>query len=133
VFCAIARSDAPAERLIEDERTVAFMDINPATRGHALVIPKHHYQDLLDTNPTDLAAAVTTAQRVARAAMESLQASGVNLVLASGAVAFQTVFHLHFHVIPRYPSDELRQPWIPTPGRVEEIREAASALRTAIQ
>jgi histidine triad (HIT) family protein len=133
VFCSIARGDAAAERLIEDERTVAFMDINPATRGHALVIPKHHCRDLIDANPTDLAATVTTAQRVARAAIDSLQASGVNLVVASGATAFQTVFHLHFHVIPRYPSDGLRQPWTPTPGRLEEIRETASALRTVIQ
>jgi histidine triad (HIT) family protein len=133
VFCAIARSDAAAERIIEDERTLAFMDINPATRGHALVIPKQHCRDLLDISPTDLAATVTTAQRLARAATESLQASGVNLVLASGAAAFQTVFHLHFHVIPRYPTDGLRRPWTPAPGHVEEIREAASALRTAIQ
>jgi len=132
VFCAIAAKRAAAEWLVEDERTVAFMDINPATRGHALVIPKDHWRDLLDVSPTDLAAMVTTAQRIARAAVESLQANGVNLVLASGAAAFQTVFHVHLHVIPRYPSDGVRQPWEPAPGDMKEVRETASALRTAI-
>ncbi len=133
VFCAIARGDAPSHLVHEDERTAAFMDINPATRGHALVIPKAHYQDIFDADPADVAAVATAAQLVARAARDSFAADGVNIVQANGTAAFQTVFHLHFHVIPRYRSDQLRPPWIPVPGDPEEIRRSAQALRDALQ
>jgi histidine triad (HIT) family protein len=132
IFCAIVDGDAPAQRLVEDEQTLAFLDINPATTGHALVIPKRHARDLLDIPAGDLAAVGRTAQRVAHAAMTALDADGINLLQATGAAAFQTVFHVHVHVIPRYAGDGIQPPWIPTPGDTARIGEIAQRLRTAL-
>lgn len=133
IFCAIACGDAPARRVAETERTVAFLDLNPATRGHALVVPRSHARDLHDVDPHDLAEVATTAQRVAAAAVAELGAAGVNLVQSSGAAAFQTVFHLHVHVVPRYPDDGLVLPWTPAPGDADEMDAAAEQLRAALE
>ncbi|MEX2504850.1 MAG: HIT domain-containing protein [Egicoccus sp.] len=132
IFCAIAAGQAPARVIAETERTLAFLDLSPATRGHALVIPRAHARDIHDAAPADLAEVATTAQRVAAAAVADLGATGVNLLQSSGAAAFQTVFHLHVHVIPRYPDDELVLPWTPTPGDAAEMDAAAQQLRTAL-
>ena len=105
------------------------MDINPATRGHMLVIPRRHSRDLEEVDPEDLAATVVTAQRIARRMFERLEADGVNLINSSRAPAWQTVFHFHVHVIPRYEGDPLKLPWIPTPGDSEDIEATANTLR----
>ncbi len=128
IFCKILAGELPATVVDEDERTVAFMDIAPATRGHALVIPRTHAEDLLTIEPEDLRAVATASQRLARRAKESLNADGVNLVNSCGAVAWQTVFHFHVHVIPRYAGDPLRLPWVPAPGDPEQIASAAQDL-----
>jgi histidine triad (HIT) family protein len=129
LFCKIVAGEIPAQIIAEDELTVAFMDINPATRGHALVVPRRHVADLLEIDPDDLAATVLAAQRLARGATERLGADGVNLLNSCGPVARQTVFHLHVHVIPRYSGDPLRLPWVPAPGDADEIAAAAAELR----
>ncbi|MGH2856675.1 MAG: HIT family protein [Solirubrobacteraceae bacterium] len=128
LFCKIVAGELPSTRVDEDERTVAFMDINPATRGHALVIPRAHYSDLLEIPAEELAATVAAAQRLARVAVQRLGADGVNLLNACGATAWQTVFHFHIHVIPRYADDPLRLPWTPAPGDPEQIAAAAASL-----
>jgi len=128
LFCKIVAGEVPATKVDEDERTLAFMDINPATRGHALVIPKNHSQDLLAIDADDLAVTMVAAQRLAGRAKEKLGARGVNLLNSCGAAAWQTVFHFHIHVIPRYSDDPLRLPWIPGPGDPDEIAAAAAAL-----
>lgn len=129
IFCKIAAGELPATRVDEDERTVAFMDINPATRGHALVIPRAHHRDLRDVPPDDLAATMAAAQRLAARMEERLEADGINLLNSCGRAAWQTVFHFHVHVIPRYDGDPLRLPWTPGPGDEEEIRAAGAVLR----
>jgi histidine triad (HIT) family protein len=129
LFCKIVAGEIPSERVDEDERTVAFMDINPATRGHVLVIPRAHAANLLEIDAEDLAATVAAAQRLARTAVERFGADGVNLLNSSGPAAWQTVFHFHVHVIPRYEGDPLRLPWTPAPGDPEDIAEAAQQLR----
>jgi histidine triad (HIT) family protein len=129
IFCQIVAGEIPAQIVAEDERTVAFMDINPATRGHALVIPRRHSTDLLDTAPEDLQALILTAQGLARRVIERLGADGVNLLNSTRAAAWQTVFHVHVHVIPRYENDPLRLPWTPRPGDGDEIAETAQTLR----
>ncbi len=129
LFCKIIARELPAQILAEDEATVAFMDINPATRGHALVVPRRHATDLYEVEPEDLAATVLAAQRLARRVPERLGANGVNLINCCGAAAWQTVFHLHIHVIPRYDGDPLRLPWVPTPGDSDQIAAAAAQLR----
>jgi histidine triad (HIT) family protein len=129
LFCKIVAGDVPSQRVAEDEQTVAFMDISPATRGHALVVPRRHARDLLEIAPDDLTATVRAAQRLAARAVPALGAAGVNLQNSCGAAAWQTVFHFHVHVIPRYEGDPLKLPWVPTPGDPDEIAAAAQALR----
>jgi histidine triad (HIT) family protein len=129
LFCKIVAGDLPAQVVAEDERTVAFMDINPATRGHLLVVPREHSRDLLEVAPEDLVASALAAQRLAERVSQRLGADGVNLLNSCGQAAWQTVFHFHIHVIPRYRGDPLRLPWVPGPGDAEEIAAAAAALR----
>jgi len=131
IFCKILAGELPATIVDEDERTVAFMDINPATRGHALVIPRAHSSDLLSVDPEDLSAVALASARLAARIRERLSADGVNLVNSCGAVAWQTVFHFHVHVIPRYSGDPLRLPWVPAPGDPAEIAAAAQELAVA--
>jgi histidine triad (HIT) family protein len=128
IFCKILAGDLPALIVDEDERTIAFMDIAPATRGHALVIPRAHSTDLLSIEADDLAAVALAAQRLATRAKERLGADGVNLLNSCGRAAWQTVFHFHMHVIPRYEDDPLRLPWIPGEGDREQIEAAAQEL-----
>jgi histidine triad (HIT) family protein len=129
LFCQIVAGEIPSQRVDEDERTVAFMDINPATRGHALVIPRRHVANLLEIEADDLEATIAAAQRLARAVSERLGADGVNLINSCGPAAWQTVFHFHVHVIPRYEGDPLKLPWTPSPGDPDEIAAAADQLR----
>jgi histidine triad (HIT) family protein len=128
IFCKILARELPATIVDEDERTIAFMDIAPATRGHALVIPRAHTPDLLSVEVDDLHAVALASQRLAVRAKERLAADGVNLVNSCGAVAWQTIFHFHVHVIPRYEGDPLRLPWVPAPGDPNEIAAAAQEL-----
>lgn len=128
IFCKILAGDLPATIVDEDERTIAFMDIAPATRGHALVIPRAHTADLVSVGEEDLKAVALASQRLAARVQERLGADGVNLVNSCGAVAWQTVFHFHVHVIPRYEGDPLRLPWVPAPGDPDEIAAAAQEL-----
>jgi histidine triad (HIT) family protein len=128
LFCRIVAGDLPSTRIYEDERTVAFMDINPATRGHLLVVSRAHAADLLEIGTEDLAAVAETSQQLARLVSERLDADGVNLLNSCGAPAWQTVFHFHLHVIPRYAGDPLQLPWHPAPGDREEIAAVAKAL-----
>ena len=129
LFCKIVAGEVPAQIVDEDERTLSFMDISPATRGHALVVPRRHARNLLEVDAEDLAATIVSAQRLARRAGERLGAEGVNVLNSCGPVAWQTVFHLHFHVIPRYSGDPLKLPWVPSPGDPDEIAAAAEQLR----
>ncbi len=129
IFCKIVAGEIPGQIIAEDEHTIAFMDINPATRGHALVIPRRHSRDLLEIDQDDLAYTIAGAQRLARRVKERLGADGVSLLNSCGAAAWQTVFHFHIHVIPRYIDDPLRLPWTPAPGDMDEIAAVADELR----
>jgi histidine triad (HIT) family protein len=128
IFCNILTGDVPATVVDEDDRTIAFMDIAPATRGHALVVPRVHAPDLLSVDSEDLAAVAIASKRLAARAKERLGADGVNLLNSCGAAAWQTVFHFHVHVIPRYRDDPLRLPWVPGAGDPDEIAAAAQEL-----
>jgi histidine triad (HIT) family protein len=133
IFCKIIKGEIPSTKIHEDDRTYAFMDINPGTQGHSLVIPKAHAADIHDISEEDLAAVIKTAQKVAKAAKKALGCTGVNLVQSSGATAFQSVFHLHFHVIPRTEGDGVRLPWTPKPGDKGEIAATAQKLTQALR
>jgi histidine triad (HIT) family protein len=129
IFCAIAAGEAPAEIVDSDEHTVTLMDINPATRGHALVIPRAHTEDLLSISEEDLCRTAAAAQRVAKRMEETLEPDGFNLINATRAAAWQTVFHFHIHVVPRYEDDPLQLPWIPRGGDMDEIAKIAATIR----
>jgi histidine triad (HIT) family protein len=128
IFCKIVAGEIPASIVDEDELTIAFMDIAPATRGHALVIPRAHSSDLLSVEPEDLSAVALAAQRLAERAKERLGAEGINLLNSCGVAAWQTVFHFHVHVIPRYSDDPLKLPWVPVAGDQALIQAAAQEL-----
>jgi histidine triad (HIT) family protein len=129
IFCKIIAGELPSQTIYEDELTVAFMDISPATRGHLLVVPRRHARDLLEISPEDLAATTATVQRIAKRVSERLNPAGINLLNSCGAAAWQTVFHFHVHVIPRYEDDPLRLPWVPSGGDPAEIETVAGELR----
>jgi histidine triad (HIT) family protein len=129
LFCGIVEGSIPSQMIDSDERTIAFMDIAPATPGHALVVPRVHSADLMEINPEDLSATVQAARRLARRMRNVLGADGINLINACGAAAWQTVFHFHIHVVPRYEDDPLKLPWIPREGDQEQIAEIADKLR----
>ncbi len=129
IFCRIVEGELPARKVREDERTLAFMDIAPWTRGHTLVVPKAHAVDLGEIGEADLAAVAAMAKSIALLQKERLGAEGVNLLNSFGAAAWQTVFHFHLHVIPRYPDDAMRLPARPGAGGGEaEIQAACEEL-----
>ena len=132
VFCSIVAGQAPSTTVHEDDRTLAFMDINPATDGHTLVIPKTHARDLFEMEDADADAVWRSVRLVARAARDAFSVDGLNLLMANGRPAFQTVFHAHVHVIPRYRIDEIRVPWIPRPGDRSRIADHGERLRAAL-
>jgi histidine triad (HIT) family protein len=107
VFCAIVAGEAPALKICEDDDYLAILDIRPFTRGHTLVIPKRHTVDLTDTPPQTLADMVTIGQRVAQAARATELADATNIAINDGRAAFQTVPHIHLHVLPRRNGDKL--------------------------
>jgi histidine triad (HIT) family protein len=130
LFCGIVAGDVPGQIVDSDEKTVAFMDINPATRGHALVVPREHSDDLMDISEEDLAATMLAARRLSKRIDEVLDPDGFNILNACGPAAWQTVFHFHIHVIPRYENDPLKLPWVPRGGDADEIAATAEKLRT---
>lgn len=129
IFCGIAAGDEPAHVLYEDALTVAFLDINPVTRGHTLVIPRAHADDMWDVGEEDALAVMRTARVVAGTLRRALEPAGCNLFQATRAIAGQTVFHLHVHVIPRYDATELGIQLGRRGAEDGELEEVAEAVR----
>jgi histidine triad (HIT) family protein len=129
IFCGIVAGDVPAQIVDSDEHTVAFMDIRPATRGHSLVVPRRHSANLMDISDEDLRNTTLAARRLARRIDEVLDPAGFNFLNSSGPAAWQTVFHFHIHVVPRYEHDPLKLPWVPQEGDPDEIAAVADRLR----
>ena len=129
IFCSIVSGEAPATIVDEDEHTIAFMDIHPWTRGHALVIPREHHKNLYEIDEETLCQVMTAAKRLSLKVRDTLDADGVNLLNSTERAAWQTVFHFHVHVIPRYEDDPLELPVRPQEGDPDEIKEIAEKLR----
>jgi histidine triad (HIT) family protein len=129
IFCKIIKGEIPSFNILEDGSTLAFMDINPGNTGHALVIPKYHTPDFLEAPEEWLSATMVTAQKVARAVKETLGPHGINIVVAHGTGAAQSVFHLHVHVLPRAEGDDLRLNWGLVPGDMDAIGELAERIK----
>jgi histidine triad (HIT) family protein len=131
LFCGIVAGDVPGQIVDSDEHTVAFMDINPATPGHALVVPREHSADLMEVSDADLERTMVAARRLARKMEAALEPAGYNVLNACRPAAWQTVFHFHLHVIPRYEHDPLKLPWIPRGAEPERIAAVADRIREA--
>ena len=129
LFCGIVAGEVPAQIVDSDERTISFMDINPATRGHALVIPRAHSTDLMEASDEDLEATMVAVRRLARSMETTLNPDGFNVLNSCRPSAWQTVFHYHVHLIPRYVDDPLKLPYVPRSASPGEIAEVASVIR----
>ena len=116
IFAKILRGEMPSRRIYEDEDTVAFMDVMPQAPGHVLVVPKASSRNILDADPTVLAQTIPVVQKIANAVKEAFDADGVLVCQFNEPAAGQTIFHLHFHVIPRYEGTALR----PHSGQMED-------------
>jgi histidine triad (HIT) family protein len=132
IFCKMIAGDIPVSKVLENHAVLAFADINPATPGHTLVIPKTHSVNILDISAVDGAAVMEAARCIARVMPDCLGCKGVNLFHCAEEVAWQSVFHFHIHVIPRYETLELTQAWTITPGNLEEIAKKAKAIANAL-
>jgi histidine triad (HIT) family protein len=132
VFCKIRDGQIPSIKLYEDARTLCIMDINPLNSGHCLVLTRAHAPTIFDADPADLAAAITTAQRVARAQRTALRPDGLNMLQANGAAAFQSVPHFHLHLIPRWTNDGKGFDWTLVPGERDQIQKAGEKIRAAL-
>ncbi|MDV8058360.1 MULTISPECIES: HIT family protein [unclassified Rhodococcus (in: high G+C Gram-positive bacteria)] len=133
IFCAIVAGDAPAHRVFENDHAVAFLDIRPVTRGHLLVVPREHATDLNATHPDAAADVFRVGHTLARAVRHSdLRADGANLVINDGKAAFQTVFHLHLHVVPRWHRDRFRFAAGFVTRRLSEPERVADAVRVGL-
>ena len=108
VFAKILRGEIPSVKVYEDERTLAFMDAMPQAEGHVLVIPKEEAEDILSLSPQGAQAMIATAQRLAKAVKKAMESPGVMLAQLNGAASGQSVFHAHFHVIPRWNGLDLK-------------------------
>ena len=129
IFCKVIAGEIPGEVIDSDDRTLTVLDINPATRGHAVVITRTHAENLLDLNEDDLMAALRTVRRVMHRMRDTLQPDGFNILHNVGRAAWQSIFHFHIHVIPRYKDDPLQLPWLPEPADPEELERVAAAIR----
>ncbi len=129
LFCKIIVGEIPCFKLYEDTETLAFMDINPANEGHALVIPKEHARDVHSVSDRAITSTVTTAKKIAAAINKTLNPDGLNLLQCNGPAAAQSVFHFHMHVLPRREGDELKLNWGLIPGDMDAIAELAERIR----
>lgn len=127
-FCRIADGSAQALVVHEDDRTIGFLDTSPASRGHTLVIPRRHADTLLDISPDDAAAVMAAAVRIAHVLRDALQPEGFTLLQANEIAGWQSVFHVHLHVIPRWDENELRSPWWPEPADEDDLRDVAARI-----
>ncbi len=132
IFCAIVDGKIPSAKVYEDEHVFAFMDIAPANPGHLLIIPKQHYRNIFDM-PAEVGSKIMeTAIPLAAAIREALNPDGLNLFQSNEAAGFQTVFHFHLHLIPRWEGDPLRLPWKPSEGNIEEINNIAVKIKDVL-
>ncbi|MBW2107607.1 MAG: HIT domain-containing protein [Deltaproteobacteria bacterium] len=134
IFCKIVHGDIPCVRVFEDERVLAFMDINPINEGHVLVIPKAHAATILEIEAADFAAVAAATHKIAAAVQEALHPDGINLLQLNGKAANQVVPHLHVHIVPRWFKDGVTiSQWEIVPGDMNRIKDVADRIQKALQ
>lgn len=132
IFCKIANGEIPSETIYEDELFRVILDLGPASKGHALILPKEHYRDLCELEERTAAKVLPLAARIGKAMKASLGCAGFNVVQNNGIEAGQTVFHFHVHVIPRYENGPAMVTWTPGTADSQELKEIGAAIREAL-
>ncbi len=131
IFCKIASNEAPSEKIYENGKVLSFLSIGPVNKGHALVIPKEHYENIFDIPEELLKNVIVAAKKVAKAVMESTGAEGISISQSNHHAGGQVVFHIHFHIMPRYRNDGLRL-WPHKSYEEGEMQEYAEKIRSRI-
>lgn len=132
IFCKIANGEIPSETIYEDELFRVILDLGPASKGHALILPKEHYRDLCELEERTAAKVLPLAARIGKAMKASLGCAGFNVVQNNGIEAGQMVFHFHVHVIPRYENGPAMVTWTPGTADSQELKEIGAAIREAL-
>ena len=132
IFCKIANGEIPSKTLYEDEDFRVILDLGPATRGHALILPKEHADNLYELPEDTAAKTFVLAKKMATKMAEKLQCDGLNIVQNNGEIAGQTVFHFHLHLIPRYEGDNVTVGWEQSESNPAELQELAKEIRRKI-
>ncbi len=123
IFCKIANGEIPSKTLYEDDAFRVILDLGPAAKGHALILPKEHYENLYELPDKTAAGAMLLAKKMAALMKEKLGCDGLNLIQNNGETAGQTVFHFHMHLIPRYKDDGQKIGWVQGKAEAEELEE----------
>ena len=132
IFCKIANGEIPSNVIYEDEEFRVILDVSPATRGHALILPKGHASNLFELPDETAEKAIVLAKKIGTAMMQTLGCTGLNLVQNNGASAGQTVMHFHLHLIPRYDGDRAMIQWEPQTSDPAEQTKLAEKIRSAL-
>jgi histidine triad (HIT) family protein len=133
IFCKIVSGDIPSSVLYEDEDFKAIMDISPASRGHVIILTKKHFENLFELEDDVAGKVILLAKRIALAMKEELKCEGINFLQNNGEAAGQSVFHIHFHIIPRYKDDNLHLTWTPSKYEDGEAAELAKKISDKIK
>ena len=132
IFCKLANKDIPTNIIYEDDRFTVILDASPATKGHALILPKQHFANIYEIPDETAAKAMILGKKMATAMTKALHSDGFNLVQNNGEAAGQTVFHYHMHLVPRYIKDNVTMTWVPGKADTEELSTLSKALRKRI-
>ena len=132
IFCKIANGEIPASTVHEDDMFRVILDMSPATKGHALILPKKHMADIFEMDSETAEKAFVLAAKVAKGMKAALNCDGLNIVQNNGEVAGQTVFHFHMHIIPRYEGDGQNINWVPGTSEAEERERVAQQIRSGL-
>lgn len=133
IFCKIAQGDIPSSTIYEDDMFRVILDLSPAAKGHALVLPKEHFRNIFDIDEKTASRLFVVAAKVAKAMKESLGCDGMNIVQNNEEIAGQTVFHFHLHIIPRYKDDGQTIAWNPGSAEPEELKDIAAKVKAALE
>ena len=133
LFCKISDGRIPSQRLYSDDVCTAFLDINPVNHGHVLIVPRHHHNDITEL-PSEIAAEVARVLPIlAKAVVRATGADGFNVIINNGAVAGQTIFHGHWHIIPRFHDDSVNWPWPHSDYSGDQIHQIAFAIERELR
>ena len=132
IFCKIANGEIPSSTIYEDDFFRVILDLSPATKGHALILPKQHMANIFEMDDTTAEKVFVLAKRIAKALKSALNCDGLNIVQNNGEVAGQTVFHFHMHIIPRYDNDGQHITWIPGTSEAEEREAIAAQIKSLL-